>query len=401
MSLLITNDIDLPTFVKGDPIRLNQIITNLLGNAIKFTKDGEIRVTTKVLHKTDNNISIQLQVSDTGIGIDPKKIDTIFEKYKQADNDIMIKYGGSGLGLYIVKQLVQLQNGTIDVQTQKGKGSIFTIEVTFGCSDKAVEAESPFGLEQNLEGVKVLVGEDNLMNKRIIKKMLEKWNAEAEVMENGKLVVEELNKNDYNIILMDIQMPEMDGIQTINHIRNELQNDTPIIVMTASALTNKHDIIKEEINGFIQKPFDPTNLLNMIIKCTTKAPPLPDQASKSNPSPSENKSYDLSYLVNISRNNRTFINEMIQIFIKQATEAQSLVPTYMQNNNLIAIAKLAHKIKSSARNIGNKKMAINCQELEEKIQNNASNKDIDVNLNQFLEHCRVTREQLVVELQGR
>lgn len=397
LSVLITNDIDLPSFVKGDPVRLNQIVTNLLGNAIKFTQNGEISVTTKVLNKTGEKISIQLQVSDTGIGIDPSKLDTIFEKYQQADNEIMVKYGGSGLGLYIVKQLVTLQNGTIDVHTEQGKGATFSIKLDFAISDKCEATESPFDRAQDLKNIKVLVGEDNLMNKRIIKKMLEKWNAKAVVMENGKLVINELQKNDYHVILMDIQMPEMDGIQTINHIRNKMEQDIPIIVMTASALTNKHDIIKEDINGFIQKPFDPTNLLNMILKCTAQDTPLPDQATKTKSI--QNKSYDLSYLANISRNNRSFITEMVEIFIKQANEAQTAVPTYVQHNKLKEIAQCVHKIKSSARNIGNRKMAENCQQIEESIIHNAEPAIINPLIEQFLRDCSLTKEQLAVELQ--
>ena len=399
LKVLLYNDIDLPVYVKGDVVRLNQILTNLLGNAIKFTAEGEVTVKTKVLEKNSEYVKIEFQIIDTGIGIDSHKIDKVFGKFRQEDESISSKYGGSGLGLFIVKQLVSLQHGTIKVTSKKNEGSVFTVVLQFGIGNTVPTLDSPFQSQKNLQGCRVLLGEDNLMNRRIVTKMLEKWKAVVDVVINGEELINKLKQQEYDIILSDIQMPELDGVRAINFIRNELQIKTPIIVMTASAFSNKHEVIKEDIDGFIQKPFNPVMLFEMISNNINRKSLKMDIPSMDT---GRDVQYDLSYLYKVSGNNEEFVREMIEIFIVQADEVLEILPSALEQKDWTAIEKEIHKFKSSTRNIGSKQMSEHCTKTEKVIQDlntgDTSAEALEL-VEQLLEKCRLTKKNLLIDLE--
>ena len=253
---------DIPDGLVGDPTRLNQIFINLLGNAIKFTHEGEILVTAEAIAEDETTVDIRFSVCDTGIGISPDKLSVIFDGFTQASSETNRKYGGTGLGLSIAKQLVELQGGSIDVKSTLGKGSVFSFNIPF---HKSLKPESNALTEYTdvedklLKGIKVLLVEDNPLNQMLAKKVLSDWEWFVDTAENGVMAVEKVKQKDYDLILMDIQMPEMDGYEAtrlIRRMQNDIKKDVPIVAMTAHALPGELEkCISAGMNDYISKPF--------------------------------------------------------------------------------------------------------------------------------------------------
>ncbi|RYY36156.1 MAG: response regulator [Sphingobacteriaceae bacterium] len=260
-------DQDLPNAVIGDPVRIGQILTNLISNAVKFTNEGKVTITASLAKRDSETSTIDFEVSDTGIGIPPEKLEYIFESFSQASSDTTRKYGGSGLGLTITKRLLQLMQSDIEVDSRVGKGSTFTFSLTFKNSDKHIDphvANDEFGKLASLKGTKILIAEDNQINVIVAKQFMNEWEVECDIAENGKIALMLAETNNYDMILMDLQMPEMDGYQTTMAIR-ELDGDKyqklPIIALTASAMLDiKDKAYTVGMNDYISKPFNPHDL---------------------------------------------------------------------------------------------------------------------------------------------
>ncbi|MFH1160035.1 MAG: response regulator [bacterium] len=256
----------IPPVVFGDSIRLTQILINLVGNAVKFTDKGNITIRTKLKKKFDSQVDLEFQVIDTGIGIPEDKIELIFESFTQASSSTTRKYGGTGLGLAITKKLVELQGGTIVVTSKPGVGSTFCVILPFVVSEKKVVEDDAArkATFHSLKGLKVLVVEDNLVNQKIVAKYLMKWEASHDIAENGLIAVEKVKKGHYDVVLMDLHMPEMSGYEATLKIRaldGKYFQDIPIIALTASVfLEDREKIFKFGMSGFITKPFNPTEL---------------------------------------------------------------------------------------------------------------------------------------------
>ncbi|HLP56097.1 MAG TPA: ATP-binding protein [Fluviicola sp.] len=262
-------DKTIPPIIIGDPTRLRQIILNLLSNAVKFTEVGKITVGVKKLKEDAETVTLKLTVSDTGIGIPEDKLEHIFESFEQASNETSRKYGGTGLGLAIVKKLVELQGGTIELITKEGEGSSFSIVMDFGKanSETAVETEVTFHRDSGTKNIRVLVAEDNGLNQLLIKIQLKDFGFECDIAPNGKVAIEKLRENQYDIVLMDIQMPEMNGFETTKYIRNELKSSIPIIALTADVTSP--DLKKSKLSGmndYLSKPIDDRLLYNKIMR---------------------------------------------------------------------------------------------------------------------------------------
>ncbi len=260
-------DSNVPDDVIGDPVRLNQILINLANNAIKFTNDGVVKI--KVVADMDEieSCRIKFSITDTGIGIDEAKLNSIFSRFTQADTDTTRKYGGTGLGLSICKSLIELQSGTIWVESTKGAGSIFHFVLPY---KKDASQRSLVVTKHNklfsTRRLKVLLVEDNLLNQVLGMKVLENFNFLPELASNGSIAIEMIEKEHYDVILMDLQMPEMDGYQATEIIRNKLKNRTPIIAMTAHSLVGEKDkCLAIGMNDYIPKPFKQDEVFNKII----------------------------------------------------------------------------------------------------------------------------------------
>lgn len=266
-------DYKIPKILKGDSTRLSQVLNNLLSNAIKFTHEGEINLTIEKVFENDKTVSLLFQVQDTGIGISIDKLDRIFEKFKQADSSISSMYGGSGLGLAICKKLLLLQNSDLKVKSVPDIGSKFYFVLTFEKSDTHSDspiASSLFQPKPELfKGIKVLVAEDNRINQIVISKFLNKWEINYDVVDNGKKAVESYKENHYDLILMDLQMPKMNGYEAskeILNIANVRGKKIPIVALTASAqLDVKFKAETIGMTGFVTKPFKSADLYHAIL----------------------------------------------------------------------------------------------------------------------------------------
>jgi len=263
-------DKNIPEMLIGDSVRLNQILLNLVSNAIKFTEKGGINISITCADSSKDNIVLDFGVKDTGIGIPLDKQEKIFESFEQATNDTARRFGGSGLGLSIVKQLVTLQNGEIFVESKPGIGSDFHFKLAFSKSEDKVNFavhKQTGGTLQNGEGINILVVEDNMLNQMLATKVLKKQGFETDVAENGFIAIDKLQNSNVDVILMDLQMPEMDGYEATRKIRelDSPKKDVPIIAMSAHTIKGEYERCMETgMNDFISKPFDTKELYEKI-----------------------------------------------------------------------------------------------------------------------------------------
>ncbi|MBO6793112.1 MAG: response regulator [Balneolaceae bacterium] len=264
-----TVDSNIPNALYGDPYRLNQVLTNLINNAIKFTPEGRVELSVKLTKSLNNKFIIEFSVKDTGIGISRENLKSIFDAFSQADTSITRKFGGTGLGLAITRHLVSMMKGEIDVQSTAGVGTEFKVRVPLRKAEK-IEVKVEEKIETDLldlQGLKLLLVEDNRINRLLAFTLLDKWGVSYDWSENGKDAIEQLSKENYDIILMDMQMPVMDGLEATSYIRNKLHLDIPIIALTANAFKDDaKKCIESGMNDVITKPFEPSILYNKILK---------------------------------------------------------------------------------------------------------------------------------------
>ena len=255
-------DSKIPLFLLGDSVRLNQILLNLISNAVKFTHKGTIILNVKLLCEDKENATIEFGVTDSGIGIAENKMDSIFNVFEQAEISTSNSYVGTGLGLAIVKQLLEAQGGTISVKSKIAEGSRFSFTLPFGKTTmRAEESIEIQTLDSKIKNRRVLVAEDVPLNQLLIKIILNDFGFDYEVVENGKIVIEKLQTNTYDIILMDLQMPEMNGFEATEYIRKTMKSKIPIIALTADVTTVDVFKCKEfGMDDYISKPID-ENLL--------------------------------------------------------------------------------------------------------------------------------------------
>jgi signal transduction histidine kinase/CheY-like chemotaxis protein len=265
-------DSDLPDVLRGDTVRLGQILTNLVSNAIKFTKNGIIKIEVKLdKHYENEELDIYFSVTDSGVGIAPENMEKIFHSFTQASSTITRQYGGTGLGLAITRKLLKLMNSEIQVISEEGKGSTFYFVVRLKKGVELIVEKTSYTISDfDLDGCKILLVEDTAFNVLYATQLLHRWNAVVDVAENGLIAVEKAQANEYDIVLMDLQMPLMDGFTATAQIRT-FNTTVPIVALTASATTNVTDRCKEcGMNDYITKPFNPDDFYQRIKKHVTK-----------------------------------------------------------------------------------------------------------------------------------
>ena len=262
-------DSDMPAIVKGDSLRIGQILTNLVSNAIKFTKDGLINIEVMLKKMKGNEATVYFAVSDTGVGISKDNFDKIFSKFTQESSSITRQFGGTGLGLSITVKLLKLMHSEIKLESKLGKGSKFSFVLNFMVNHNAIEEtyDSP-GNNFDLQQVKILLVEDTPFNVLYATQLIESWNATVDIAENGFIAVEKMKVNDFHLVLMDLQMPVMDGYTAAKSIR-EFNSHVPIIALTASATSNiKEKTFAAGMNDYVTKPFNPDDFYQRIRKYT-------------------------------------------------------------------------------------------------------------------------------------
>lgn len=278
VALNVILDNNVPRYIKGDPLRLKQIITNLVNNAIKFTYEGRVTVDVGVEKDGDQSVKLLFKVVDTGIGISPEGKDKLFKAFSQADTSTTRKYGGTGLGLAISKSLCEMMDGEIGVESEVGKGSTFWFTVVF---EKVPPSEIPEErpveevIETQMKPLHILLAEDNLINQKVAVANLKKFGHMVDIAKNGLEAVEMVRKNYYDLILMDIQMPEMDGYEATTIIREEEAEKgthTPIIAMTANSFeADRERCLAIGMDDYISKPFRINDLVSILKKISQKS----------------------------------------------------------------------------------------------------------------------------------
>ncbi|MDN3547188.1 hybrid sensor histidine kinase/response regulator [Mucilaginibacter aquaedulcis] len=259
-------DSEVPELLMVDSLRLNQILMNLLSNAIKFTPRGYVKLTVSVLQKHNDKVKLKYSVEDSGIGVPADRINKIFESFEQAEEDTGNKYGGTGLGLAIVKKLVELKGGELEVTSQLGKGSVFNFINWHTIAIKPIENNNAKARKDLLpfNNISVLVAEDNMVNQFMLSKILKDWNVDVDMVDNGRKAIDKLKAKNYDLILMDTHMPEMNGYEAARNMRvdfEEPKRSTPIISLSASSLGHEQqEALAAGMNDVLAKPFQPYQL---------------------------------------------------------------------------------------------------------------------------------------------
>ncbi|MEI6898331.1 MAG: response regulator [Bacteroidota bacterium] len=269
LDFIIEADETIAPVLIGDPFRVNQVLLNLISNSIKFPEKGNIRLSCHVLNTTETHQELMISVEDTGIGIDKKYLKSIFQKFTQENVNMARKFGGTGLGMAITQQLVGLMKGTITIDSIKGSGTKIDIRITFPKgqkSDLPVQEKVPANIEE-LRNKKILLVEDNQINRLVARSILKIYGVQVTEASDGQIAVDLLKSSNFDIVLMDMQMPVMDGLEATRIIRAEVNSTIPIIALTANALKGEQDKCMEAgMNDFISKPFDESRLLEVILK---------------------------------------------------------------------------------------------------------------------------------------
>lgn len=348
---------NVPDNLKGDSMRLTQILVNLINNAVKFTEKGTIDISITLTERNASGVRLQYKVKDTGIGIDQSKLHAVFDRFVQADADTTRQYGGTGLGLAIVKQLVELQNGSVGAESETGKGSCFTVELPYELAAAAAETPKLSPVTKDVlqqADIRVLIAEDNRMNQKLIKHLMEAWGMQYRIVTNGKEAIEALNAETFDVLLMDIQMPLMNGYTAAQLIRTELESRIPIIAMTAHAMPGeKEKCINYGMNDYIPKPIREDELLKLIRHyCGTEQQVIAEKNELPIGEKSEFRMIQLDYLRELSRGNSEFEKEITEEFLVQVPQQITELKTSIQENNYEAIRAQAHNLKTSVSFLG-------------------------------------------------
>ncbi|RSK35357.1 hybrid sensor histidine kinase/response regulator [Hymenobacter metallilatus] len=361
---------DVPAAILGDSVRLNQVLVNLVGNAVKFTTTGGVTLRLSVQPAADNAPAmLRFGVTDTGIGIAADKLDAIFEDFSQANASTTRQFGGTGLGLSIARNLVQLHGGRLWVESQEGRGSTFWFEVPCQPADAAlVRTEASGALLPFSPPLRVLVAEDNDLNQLVARKTLEAWNVQVTIAANGRLAVEAARQQEFDAVLLDIQMPEMDGYEAARQLRSLFPDAArlPLIGLTASALPEDRVLALEAgMNDTLAKPFDPAVLYARLAHFTgralppatpaTPAPALPPATGPQPPhqpatsSPADTPLQpDWSLLEELAGGNEAFVQQIVRTFLEQAPP----LVEQLQQATGAELGQVAHKLKGQVAYFG-------------------------------------------------
>lgn len=409
---------NLPDTLAGDPVRLTQIINNLLGNAVKFTDKGSVRIVVNTLEQNSTHIVLEFRISDTGIGIPAHKIDSIFESFTQAGDDITRKYGGTGLGLTITKQLIERQNGTIHVESIANEGTTFIFHIPYKiCIENNQEiVKEKKNIIHLPSELKVLIAEDHDINRFIIEKMFKEWGLTPTFAITGVEAVKAAKEQIFDVILMDIEMPDMNGYRATEIIRAELpypNNTVPIIAMTGHAMAGeKEKCIGIGMNDYLSKPFKPEDLKQRIADLTGKSVinNTPDEQAQSAVTAAKETApiaetsvgsrplINLDFLKEISENNDQFFIEFIQMFLQNTPASISEIENAISNQNWEAIRQAAHKMKPSFNYVGLKELSGISAKIEDLAKRNEDMEMIKTNIEQIKKVCEIAYTELEHEI---
>lgn len=374
IGLQVELDNNLPDYLMGDPLKLNQILTNLIGNAIKFTKVGFVKLVISLLNKEKDEVSLQFRVIDTGIGIPKDKLETIFEEFSQASYEVNLGYGGTGLGLTISQKLLQLHGSHMEVQSELGRGSEFGFCINYKISKEKPKAEGVDLVSNDrrkLDAAKILVVDDNPVNITIILEYLKEWNVACESASNGEQAFELVQNYNYDLILMDLQMPEMNGYEATEAIRKlNLTKQPAIIALSASARGDISEKLRlSGFNDYVPKPFDPADLYKALVSHhignteNEEKPEISVALSREPEGKVEEPAaeviaepFDLSYYLKVTKKREASLEEILKKTIKAFEEYKDQFSVAIESNDTGKLADLVHKSKMTIHFIQAKRL---------------------------------------------
>ncbi len=354
-----------PETLVGDPLRLKQILINLISNAIKFTEQGEVRITVECT-KTSNKIyKLDIQISDTGIGMKKSDIAQIFDEYVQIENTTGKKYSGTGLGLSIVKKLVELQNGTIEVESKPEKGTKVTVTLSYEKGEKALKklaAAETLIIPETFKNLNVLIADDEEYNRFLIKSIFQKWGIQYTEVKSGNEAIEEALHQKFELVLMDLNMPGIGGIEAAKIIA---ANNLEIKIIATTAVNEQSDkqaCINVGMKGYLLKPFSEKDLFDAIYSALQlEAKHSPDEIPKQ---------IKLDELMHLTNGDMKFLEEMIRLFIKSSEAGIANIENAITNENHEMAFENAHKMAAPAKHIGAKNLYNNIKKLEDLAKQN-------------------------------
>ena len=388
----------------GDPVRLKQIVINLLGNAIKFTDKGKVTLAVSSEKKSDNQVELTLKVSDTGIGIPENNLDMIFDDFSQAEGSSQ-KFGGTGLGLSIVKKLILLHKGEIKVISTEGSGSEFICSIPYKIGDLSkIEKKTDVQIDvpAKIKSLKFLIVDDEVYNRKLIESIFAKWKVVYDVAENGKQAIEKIKTADFDVILMDKRMPVMSGTEAAEIIRKQIEpgrSKLNIIMITAENLSKKN-MEKYKLLGFdefLNKPFAEEDLLKKLLKKTgsTLKKAVQQPELKHGEEKSSSGLVDLTQLYRVSANDTAFVMEMLEKFIDSFESGFKVMVDAIQSNKYEEIGNAAHKLASPCRHLGADELLNMLKEIEEWAEINPASFDFQGKANDVF----IVYEKVKIELQ--
>lgn len=389
-------DKNLSPVLIGDPYRLNQIMLNLVSNAIKFTHKGGVDISCSVVDDLPHRQTVRITVTDTGIGMDASFAKQLFQQFSQEDSSVIRKYGGTGLGMSICKELVDLMGGSIEVQSKKNEGTSILVTITL---EKGVMADLPLKEvvatdTALLAGKKILVTDDNEMNQLVASTILKNYGAAITTAFNGAEAIEKIKETDFDIVLMDVQMPVMDGIEATKQIRQHISKTLPVIALTAFAISGDNQkCLDAGMSDYLSKPFEEKQLLNIVSKWLGRAL---QQAGQVTAPAAEQSLYSLSKLNEIARGNKDFIDKMVNLFTDQVPAAVKEIEAAYLNKDFEQVKKLAHRIKPSIDNMGIQSLTTEIRQIETM----AAEKQYSGELQQLILHLDQVIQKVVAAIRA-
>jgi signal transduction histidine kinase/ActR/RegA family two-component response regulator len=367
LSLVMDLGAQVPPVLLGDPYRIRQVLLNLAGNALKFTEKGQVTIGC-ALQAADFNepqgaVSIEFRVTDTGIGIEQEYLDTMFQEFSQADSSVSRKFGGTGLGLSICRNLVQLMGSEVKVTSRKHKGTTtrFAVRLPVGSAHDLPQPEHPTAeaavLREHLRNKQVLLVEDNLFNRQIAKSFLSQAEVQVTEAEHGARAVELVRRQDFDLILMDVQMPVMDGYAATAVMRQQLGITTPIIALTANAINGEREkCLAAGMNGYLAKPFQEGQLLQVLSDWLLPTEyaghvALPLLASPERPAAGAASLYCINDLLQAGQGDPEFVVFMLHTFLESCHEALQELQQGLREANLALLKGTAHTLKPSLQHL--------------------------------------------------
>jgi signal transduction histidine kinase/CheY-like chemotaxis protein/HPt (histidine-containing phosphotransfer) domain-containing protein len=371
---------DTPRILFGDPYRLKQIMINLVGNAIKFTKNGEVHFSIDCRKKQSDEVELTMEFIDTGIGIDEDKLEFIFEDFTQAEMSTTRKYGGTGLGLSIVKKLIELHNGNIECKSRKNQGTKITCRIPYLTGDEKQvkrDVEPPLSIPEEMKKLRILVVDDEEYNRLLFKTILDRWKLEYREAVNGIEALEMVKTESFDLLFMDVRMPGIDGLKATKFIRDELNikaSEMPVVGISA-ACTNedRQKYEKAGMNAFLSKPFTEAMLLTTILSVIRKdaSAAIDDIISEEEIKSSATEKINLHNLYHISGGDEQFVKQMLNTFIETTEKGLKEINEAVASGKWESVAGLAHKISPPCRHIGAVELYNYLRKIEEIIRNNA------------------------------